>query len=29
MVPVRRSQGFFHCLQATHDLEWPDQVKGG
>jgi hypothetical protein len=20
---------FLHCLQATHDLEWPDQVKWG
>jgi hypothetical protein len=27
MVQVRRSQGFFHSLQATHDLERPDQVK--
>ena len=28
LVPVRRSQGLFHSLQATHDLEWSDQVKG-
>jgi hypothetical protein len=27
MVPVRRSHSFFHCLEAAHHLEWPDQVK--